>query len=300
MCEWWTLPSCGWVFFSAALSLVALILAVYPINTLAAVSKKDSVAERLVAEALQAEVKGDEASRKALLDQAVRAVPDYRLARWQQGQIELANQWMNVEEAQRRTAADPRHTEYAQLRTSSTDSLADQLMLAYWCRKHQLPDEANVHWTNVLGFEPTNEEALRALGKRWYAGRLMTYAEADAAKERLKDARAAAKRFAPQMAKWERILAVGDQESREQSLDEIREISEADCHSGFGGINAQRTAERRSTDDALSADRLGVCEGAGRHAGASSDGVACPSCGVFEECRGTSSGGGRLETAAAA
>ena len=57
----------------------------------------------------------------------------------------------------------------------------------------------------------------------------MTYADADAAKERVKDARAAAKRFAPQVAKWERILSSGDLESRDQALEELRTVSEADA-----------------------------------------------------------------------
>ena len=230
-----------------------------PNNALAAVSKKDSVAERLVTEAPRAEVNGDETSRKALLDQAVQAVPDYRLAHWQQGQLELANQWMNVEEAQRRTAADPRHAEYAQLRASSTDSLADQLTLAYWCRKHQLPDEANVHWANVLGFEPTNEEALwrgQAVVRR-PPNDVCGSRRSEGAAEECPRCRQAVYAAGGQMGagSFERRSGVAQSSGRNP-----RDTGGL-CHSGFGGFNTQRTAERRSRDHALGADRLGVCKG---------------------------------------
>jgi hypothetical protein len=79
----------------------------------------------------------------------------------------------------------------------------------------------------VLTYDPGNDEALRALGKRWYMGRLMTYDEVDAAKQRIRDSRLAAKQFAPQMAKWERLLAAGDLASRDQALGEIRAITDA-------------------------------------------------------------------------
>jgi hypothetical protein len=208
---------------------VTLILATHPGVVRAADAKDTMVAEGLVVEALRAEVKGDGGSRQTLLDQATHAAPDYRLARWQEGQVELTKQWLPVEDAQRIAAAEPRHAEYCRLRASTGDSSDSQIALARWCRKNQLLDEAKVHWANVLTVEPGNEEALRALGKRWYAGRLMTYAEIDTAKQRVRNAHLAAKRFVPQVAKWERMLSAGDLASRDQSIDEIRTLSDIDA-----------------------------------------------------------------------
>jgi hypothetical protein len=158
-----------------------------------ATDKDPAVAQQLVVEALQAEVKGDGASRQSLLSEAAKVAPECRLAHWQQSEVLLGNQWLPAEEAQRLAAADPRLLEYAQLRASAGENLDGQLALARWCRKHQLFDEAKVHWINVLTYEPNNDEALRALGKRWDAGRLMSYAEIDAAKQRVRDSRLAAK-----------------------------------------------------------------------------------------------------------
>jgi Pretoxin HINT domain len=216
-------------FLSINLSIFALALAIHPEVARAADTQASAVAARLVGEAVLAEAKGDGASRRRLLDEAAEAAPDYQLAHWQNGQVEVTNQWLPVEEAQQIAAMDPRFAQYSQLCAAANDSENSQLTLARWCRKHQLGDEAKVHWDNVLSYEPNNEEALRALGKRWYAGRLMAYAEVDATKERVRKARAAAKRFVPRVAKWERMLSAGDLASRDQALSEIRAVSDADA-----------------------------------------------------------------------
>jgi hypothetical protein len=206
-----------------ALNLATLSSALRAADT---ADKNAAVAQKLVVEALQAEAQGDGTSRQSLLSEATKVAPDYRPAHWQQSEVLLGNQWLPAEEAQRVAAADPRLIEYAQLSASAGDNLDGQLALARWCRKHQLIDEAKVHWTNVLSYDPNNDEALRALGKRWYAGRLMAYVEIDAAKQRIRDSRIAAKKYAPKMAKWERLLSAGDLASRDQAIEEIKSISD--------------------------------------------------------------------------
>ena len=58
----------------------------------------------LVAEAQEAEAAGDTDKRFRLLREAVRIAPDYELARWQLGQVQVDGRWVSVEEAQRRAA----------------------------------------------------------------------------------------------------------------------------------------------------------------------------------------------------
>ncbi len=185
-----------------------------------------SSAERLVAEALQAEAAGEPARRDALIDEALRVKPDFDLARWSRGEVHSDGKWLPVEEAQQANATDPRRLEYLSLREAYGNQPAAQLELARWCRRNDLNEEARIHWANVLSFNPANEEALRALGADWFRGRLMTYAQIDRAKRELHDSRQATKKWGKQLTKWQRMFAAGDIASRNAALDEVRAVSD--------------------------------------------------------------------------
>lgn len=215
-----------------ALSLQGTLLLVvaWPLAGLccAAETPDASTADRLVREAMQAEIAGDAARHATLLEQAVRIAPNYSLARWQSGQIELDDDWQAIEEAQQAAAADKRQAEYRRLREQAGDSPAGQLALARWCRKNDLFDEARLHWASVLSVQPNHEEAQRALGVRWYDGRLMTYAQIRHAKEQKKAARTAARRWAPRIANWRRDIA-DELDVRMQSMNEIRAVRDVEA-----------------------------------------------------------------------
>ena len=189
----------------------------------------DTAAERLVADALRAEVAGNAARRTALLNEAIDVAPDYSPARWHSGQVLADGQWLPVGDAQQAAANDPKRAEYQSLRAAGGDSLDGQLALARWCRKNGFDEEARFHWRTVLAHEPNNDEALRVLGVRWHDGRLMSFAEFDAAKERARASRRKAKEFAPQVARWERLLSAGDVLSRDKALGEIRALQDVEA-----------------------------------------------------------------------
>ena len=69
-------------------------------------------ADQLIDEACRAKSGGQPAVAYALLHQVVRIAPDNSLARWQLGQVKVDNEWLSVEEAQRRAEADPRQAKY--------------------------------------------------------------------------------------------------------------------------------------------------------------------------------------------
>ncbi len=181
-------------------------------------------AERLVADALRAELTGDSARRRVLLSEAIDAAPDYLPARWHSGQVRAEGEWMPADQAQAEAAADPKRVEYELLRKTAGKVPNGQLALARWCRKNAFNDEAAFHWQSVLAEVPQNEEALRALGVRWFQGSLMTAAEIQAAKDSLRDLRAKAKAFVPTVSRWERLLSAGDLASRNAALAEIRQL----------------------------------------------------------------------------
>ncbi len=75
-----------------------------------------SVAERLVREALTAELAGDDARRNELLSQALNEDPNCRPARWQSGCVSVDGKWLTPEDAERRFSNDQNLAEYRRRR----------------------------------------------------------------------------------------------------------------------------------------------------------------------------------------
>ncbi len=213
----------GGIFFSSS----ALVL--MAVGVVAHRARARESAARLVADALQAELDGNTARRRVLLSEAVDAAPDYKPARWQSGQMLKDGEWLPVEQAQQAAAADPQRAQYESLRAAAKDKPAAQFALARWCRKNGLKEEASFHWKSVLAVEPQNEEALRALGVRWFQGRLMTKTEIAAAKADIDKSKQAAKAYSQQVSRWQRLLSAGDIKSRDQALEEIRQLRDVNA-----------------------------------------------------------------------
>lgn len=211
------------------LSALALTIALAG-NSLGATSEstKTSV-ERLVTAAAQAEINGDVSKSLSLLKDAIRIDPENPRVHWQLGQVKIDKQWVIVEEAQRRTLADPLQTEYRERRKAAGDNPQGQLALAKWCRKKDLTDEALFHWASVLAADPKNDEALRALDLHWQNGRLMTSEQMVDYKAQLREAKRAAERWAPKIVKWRRSVSGRDLAACDAALDEIRAIDQLDA-----------------------------------------------------------------------
>ena len=222
----------GW-WFSRTLIGAAVVCAAfftsYPHAGASGNSGYPVTAEGLVEQAEKAAVDGDTARQFALLREAVRIDPQYQLARWQLGQVEVDGKWITVEEAQRRTASDPKQAEYRRRRAEFDESPAGQLGLARWCRKNDLEEESRFHWASVLSNQPEHREALRALGLRWTDGQLMSRPEIQAAREERFETRQASREWQSKLAKWQRALARNADSNRQQTLDEIRAIDDPEA-----------------------------------------------------------------------
>jgi len=192
-----------------------------------------TTAERLVEEASQAKTDGNTARYFELLRAAVRVAPDYSLARWQLGQVQVDGDWLAVEEAQRRAAANPRQGEYRELRKAHGESPQGQLALARWCRKNKLDEESRFHWASVLSVNPNNKEALRALEMRWHDGQLLSRAGVKQAKTESSGARRAARRWSIAVTNWERALTKKDDPARTEAIDEIRAVADLEAIPAF-------------------------------------------------------------------
>ncbi len=136
-----------------------------------------SPARRLVDQALQAELSGSSGeARAALLQQAIALDPSFSPARWQLGYVQVGDQWLKPQDVPQQAADDKTLVAYRERRDALVDTAANHRELARWCHKNLLPSEARLHWTKVLEFEPTDREAIDALGLKWHEGRLMTRA----------------------------------------------------------------------------------------------------------------------------
>jgi hypothetical protein len=184
---------------------------------------------RLVDEARLAKLAGDATRQFALLRQAVSLAPDYEVARWQLGQIKVGDDWVAVEEAQRRAGANPKQAEYRELRGQHGESADGQLALARWCRKNDLHDEAKFHWASVLFVDPTNEEALEALDMHWSGGRLLTRDQIADERDQLREYKKRLKAWRPKIAKWERDVWSTNASKRESALKEIRSVADPEA-----------------------------------------------------------------------
>ena len=177
-----------------------------------------SPADRLVHEALSAELAGDNARRDELLAEALKQDPNCCPARWQSGSVSLDDHWLTPEQAGQRFASDRILAEYRKRRDAaagaglfdrgnvhagvgdtvgsirdwqtataesfrsaalSPEGIAAHSELARWCRQNRLADEERAHWTQVLMEQPGNREAESRLGLKWFAGGLYTNAQID-------------------------------------------------------------------------------------------------------------------------
>src|SRR3954454_6775001 len=193
----------------------------------AAPDAKQADATRLVDAAAQAEINGNNARSFALLREAVQLDPDNRLARWRLGEIQVDKNWVPVEETQRRAVADALQAEYRERRKTAGDSPQGHLLLARWCRKNKLNDEAQFHWANVLSADPKNKEALAALDLQFQKGRLVPRGQAAQVKEQMLKAKRAAEKWLPKIVQWRRAVSGSDADARKLALDQIRAIDDS-------------------------------------------------------------------------
>ncbi len=180
---------------------------------------QESPASAIVKAALQAEVDGDASRRKALLDAALESEPQHAEARWHSGYVHVNDQWIEVASAEKITAESPAPTHYRKLRDRTVSglapsldrsnfagSLADELSLARWCRKHGLEDREKLHWTNVVRLDPSNAEARQRLGLREFRGRLMTASQIQDWKQGMQEYQRALDEWNPKLSRWRREI----------------------------------------------------------------------------------------------
>lgn len=99
--------------------------------------------------------------------------------------------------------------------------------LARWCEEHALVEQSRFHWTRILHTQPTNSEAIKALGLQLYAGRLLTPSQVTEAKRDEREANAAMARWYPLLQKLRADLRQGSPKNVERSRKALLEADAA-------------------------------------------------------------------------
>lgn len=217
-------------------------------------------ADRLVREALAAELAGDNGRRDELLAKALREDPDCRAARWHSGFVSLDGKWLTVADAVDKFSVNQNLAEYRQRRDQAANAglfnrvasnttrggtgvgattahggsvdihrpsvlspagLAAHVELARWCRSKQLSNEERAHWTQVLLDDPANSEAESRLGMKFFMGSLMTNAQIEAVKKQRADEEKQLAEWKPVVSRWRKSLAAGGETERDQAAAEM-------------------------------------------------------------------------------
>lgn len=181
---------------------------------------------QLVQSALEAELAGDAAARRELLEQALDSDADYAPARWQKGELKFDGAWKTPEEVAAQVKRDPRFAEYRQLREKGDGSTANHAALAEWCKRQNLANEERYHWANVLLAAPNHPQARERLGLRPYQGGLFTAEEIAKHQQQEKSTKLAAKQLKPHFAQLCKEATGSMPRKRDQALAEIRKIND--------------------------------------------------------------------------
>jgi len=180
----------------------------------------------LVRAALKSELGGPSELRNTLLDEAIKLDPNFSPARWQSGFVRWNGDWLTIGQVATATQADPQLTAYSKQRDEMINTADNNRSLATWCRKNRLPDQAKIHWTKVLEFEPNDAEAIGALGLQWYEGRLMTRLQITRTKKLRGEQQTANQFWRPKAVKWRAAFDHGNQSRRKAALEELSALSD--------------------------------------------------------------------------
>lgn len=182
--------------------------------------------DRLVDEAGQAKTDGNSALAYALLREVVDISPENSLARWQLGQVKVGDEWLSIEEAERRAAADPLQAKYLKRRDAANEKPAAQLQLARWCRSNKLDEEARFHFASFLASNPNNQEAMHALGMRWHNGQLMSLEDIKDSNQDANDVKTASRQWPSRVSTWLRLLSNKNEPPPMSVINEIRAVTD--------------------------------------------------------------------------
>lgn len=233
------------IFALLAVTSTAVVYAAKPSRRSVASSaaRRPSPTDRLVQEALSAEAAGDVTRRGELLEQAVKADPQYAQAHWHRGEILVDGRWSTIEEATKRATADGKTFEYNSRRNAAANTAAGQLSLAAWCREHGHREQHRAHALLALNLKPNPTELqmirqeldLHPAKDLWLTTEELT-AQQESSESAIRDMKV----WFPRLKEWLSTLQKRDR-SREQFL-EVRDVAAIPAIERTFSIKSQESA----------------------------------------------------------
>jgi hypothetical protein len=119
-----------------------------------------------------------------------------------------------------------------------------QESLARWCSQNGLPEEARIHWAQVLKQEPANRDAIQALGLTEYGGRLWTAEQISRIRLLEKDAERSMKTWKEPILALQREAASTDTNRRKASIDGLSAIRDPNAVFALEAITLWQSSAR--------------------------------------------------------
>ncbi len=184
-------------------------------------------ADRLVGQALEADLAGAAGQRSALLTTALENDGQHPAAHWHLGHVQTdEGAWLTPEQIARQARGDEALDEYRQKRSVWGDSPAGLVELARWCRRQGLRAQESFHWRQILAVGK-HPEAIARLQLKPFRGTLLTAEEISEWKQREREQRENLDTWLPRVKRWLRELQSGDATRRSQAMRQVASIRDA-------------------------------------------------------------------------
>jgi hypothetical protein len=190
----------------------------------------------LVREALMAEADGNATVRSEKLRDALAADQNSAAAHWLDGQIQIGDRWLSIDDAEQQAAKAGKMDEYRKQRDQRGATLDDHIALARLCAKLGLKEHERGHLMMALQLDPSSKEAISKLGliRKHFAfdhGRsvqLFTPQQFELMKSTQKNASVSFARWTPVFQKLRRQYEANPVDS-EQMLKSVRSLHDVDA-----------------------------------------------------------------------
>lgn len=192
---------------------------------------KSTPAAALVWQALDNEVAGDGAARKQLLAEALAADPEYPPAHWHLGHVRSSGAWLPAAEAMAKGADAAVTAQYRAKRDEAEGSPGQELRLAQWCLKNDMPDRARLHFWRVLTNPKVTEGQVKDAAKQLdlvsVNGTILTRDELQQEQEREKRIADAIGKYRPILAQLQPPIDAGFDEKHDAAAKKLAAIDDA-------------------------------------------------------------------------
>jgi hypothetical protein len=200
-------------------------------------------AAQLVCEALEAEAQGETSARAELLRRALEIMPDYSPARWQSGEVRVADRWLSVEMASQEAARAGHVDAYRKLRDRVRASAKDHQSLAAWCAKHGLPDQERLHLLFALQLAPKSHDIIEKLRLTRQHGALVSREQAETLDRHSKQLAVTLATWKPRLSKLRRDIESDITAKRSEARQKLQSIDDPLLVPAIEAIFADSTAE---------------------------------------------------------